>query len=69
MEGCTLILHSDGLSEASNSQGEMFGMQRLEAVIGDAHPKRPLALLKEAVEQFTGGRPQEDDISVVTLKC
>jgi anti-sigma regulatory factor (Ser/Thr protein kinase) len=67
--GDTVLLHSDGLAEAHNSQREMFGFPQVAALTGEASDGEALIdrLLKE-LQEFTGpGVDQEDDITLVTL--
>jgi serine phosphatase RsbU (regulator of sigma subunit)/anti-sigma regulatory factor (Ser/Thr protein kinase) len=67
--GDTVLLHSDGLAEAHNSEREMFGFPRVAALTGEASDGEVLIdrLLKE-LQEFTGpGVDQEDDITLVTL--
>jgi serine phosphatase RsbU (regulator of sigma subunit)/anti-sigma regulatory factor (Ser/Thr protein kinase) len=67
--GDTVLLHSDGLAEAHNSQREMFGFPLVAALTGEASDGEALIdrLLKE-LQEFTGpGVDQEDDITLVTL--
>jgi serine phosphatase RsbU (regulator of sigma subunit) len=64
------LFYSDGLVEAHDSQGEMFGFPRLRALIAELGEERSLetVLLKE-LERFTGeGWEQEDDITLLTLR-
>jgi CheY-like chemotaxis protein len=69
LEKKTLVLYSDGLTEATNKKGESFGHHRLEQVIETSSSGSPLDSIREAVEQFIGDDAPEDDISVVTLQC
>ncbi|MCX7627301.1 MAG: fused response regulator/phosphatase [Methylophilaceae bacterium] len=64
----TLVLHSDGLTEARNASGEIFGGQRLEQALETSHASKPLDGIRAAVEEFMGACDPEDDISLVTLK-
>jgi serine phosphatase RsbU (regulator of sigma subunit)/anti-sigma regulatory factor (Ser/Thr protein kinase) len=67
--GDTVLLHSDGLAEAHNTDREMFGFPRVAALTGEAADGEVLIdrLLKE-LQEFTGpGLEQEDDITLVTL--
>jgi phosphoserine phosphatase RsbU/P len=69
--GDKLVLFSDGLSEAANSDGEFFDKKALKeflcahAGIGcaDLHAK-----LVEAVEDFSEATEQEDDITMLVLE-
>jgi sigma-B regulation protein RsbU (phosphoserine phosphatase) len=63
------LFYSDGLVEARDSQGEMFGFPRLRALIAEHGEERSLetVLLKE-LERFTGEGWEEDDITLLTLR-
>ncbi|NOX97356.1 MAG: SpoIIE family protein phosphatase [Nitrospirae bacterium] len=73
--GDTLVLYTDGITEAMNKNNEEFGFpQLLEIVRQDslAEGKDKASVLVERVDQeitkFTGGVPQRDDITLVVLK-
>jgi len=70
-EGDVLVVMSDGFNEAANSQGERFGIQRLQEVIA-ANASRSAgkirAALLSAVETFAESTPQADDQTVIVLK-
>ena len=61
----TLVLYSDGVTEAKNVEGEMFGEDRLHAALHTG--QKPFASVKRALGMFIGDRPLSDDISLVTL--
>ena len=69
--GDAALLYSDGLVEAHDPRGEMFGFPRLrELVTEHATEMRSLeeALLEE-LHSFVGeGWEQEDDITLLTLR-
>jgi serine phosphatase RsbU (regulator of sigma subunit)/ketosteroid isomerase-like protein len=71
--GQSVLFYSDGLVEAHDPKGEMFGFPRLRALVaehGDEEEERSLGdfLLKE-LYSFTGeGWEQEDDITLLTLR-
>lgn len=67
--GDTVILYTDGISEATAAGGELFGMERLVDAIGRAEPtpKSVLASILTAVRDFTGGEEQSDDITLVCV--
>jgi phosphoserine phosphatase RsbU/P len=69
--GDSLIFFSDGIADAENSAEEMFGDDRLKAVVkkhqGKAASKIADAILAE-VSKFQGGRERFDDETVVVLK-
>ena len=65
------LLYSDGLVEAHDPQGEMFGFPRLRALIAEhADGERSLGdFLLEELYSFVGeGWEQEDDITLLTLE-
>ncbi len=67
---CTLFYYTDGVSEAMNEAGQLFGTQRLREVIAGATQPDPDALLKQvqsAVRDFRGSAPQSDDITMLAL--
>jgi len=68
--GEAALLYSDGLVEAHNPKGEMFGFPRLRALITEHAEKRTLAdSLLEELYSFVGeGWKQEDDITLLTLR-
>jgi serine phosphatase RsbU (regulator of sigma subunit)/ketosteroid isomerase-like protein len=68
--GEAALLYSDGLVEAHDSEGDMFGFPRLRTLIAEHGAKRLLGeLLLEELYTFTGQRwEQEDDITLLTLR-
>jgi len=68
--GEAALLYSDGLVEAHDAQGAMFGVPRLRALIAEHGEKRSLGdLLLEELYSFAGERwEQEDDITLLTLR-
>ena len=68
--GEAALLYSDGLVEAHDPEGDMFGFPRLRALIAEHGEKRLLGdLLLEELYSFTGERwEQEDDITLLTLR-
>jgi serine phosphatase RsbU (regulator of sigma subunit) len=68
--GEAALFYSDGLVEAHNRKGEMFGFPRLRALIAEHGEERSLGnLLLEELHSFVGeGWRQEDDITLLTLR-
>ncbi len=68
--GDTILLHSDGLVEAHNAAGDMFGFPRLQDIV--ARSRGGEQLIDEclaALEAFVGHDwEQEDDITLLTLQ-
>jgi serine phosphatase RsbU (regulator of sigma subunit) len=69
--GEAALLYSDGLVEAHDPKGEMFGFPRLRRLVAEHGEERSLGdLLLEELYSFTGeGWEQEDDITLLTLRC
>jgi PAS domain S-box-containing protein len=70
--GESVLFYSDGLVEAHDPEGEMFGSPRLRSLVAehDGEEERSLVtLLMKELYSFTGeGWEQEDDITLVTLE-
>jgi serine phosphatase RsbU (regulator of sigma subunit)/predicted ester cyclase len=68
--GESALFYSDGLVEAHDPKGEMFGFPRLRELMAEHGGKRSLGdLLLEELYSFVGeGWEQEDDITLLTLK-
>ena len=66
-----VLFYTDGLVEAHNPQGEMFGTPRLRGLLSE-RPEGGRSLsstLMEELKRFTGESwEQEDDITLLTLK-
>ena len=70
-EGDVLVVYSDGLPDAQNRGEEMFGVSKLLKIIQQEAPAGSLALeqsLLQAIEEFTQGVPQTDDITFVIVE-
>jgi predicted ester cyclase len=66
-----VLFYSDGLVEAHDPEGEMFGFPRLHALVAEhAEEERSLGdFLMEELYSFVGeGWEQEDDITLLTLR-
>jgi serine phosphatase RsbU (regulator of sigma subunit) len=65
-----VFFYSDGLVEAHDPKGEMFGFPRLKALIAEHAKERSLGdFLMEELYSFVGeGWEQEDDITLLTLR-
>jgi serine phosphatase RsbU (regulator of sigma subunit)/predicted ester cyclase len=69
-EGNCVLFYSDGLVEAHDPTGVMFGFPRLRALVAQHGEERTLGnLLLEELYSFVGdGWEQEDDITLLTLQ-
>jgi predicted ester cyclase len=68
--GEAALFYSDGLVEAHDPDGQMFGFPRLRALIAEHGEERSLGdFLLEELYSFVGeGWEQEDDITLLTLR-
>lgn len=70
-EGDVLVLYTDGVTDALNSQGEEFGLQRLEACVQD-HLQQSAQEIVQAIEnrisEFVGDEAPFDDLTLVVAK-
>ena len=68
--GEAALLYSDGLVEAHDPEGEMFGFPRLRALVAEHGTERSLGdfLMKELYSFVGEGWKQEDDITLLTLR-
>lgn len=65
--GDFITIFTDGFSEAMNSARELYGMDRLKAMVGDCNvqPKDLGECLLADVRQFAGDYPQSDDMCLL----
>lgn len=69
-DGDTLIAYSDGLIETVDEGGEHFGDERLVAVLSKPDLRRScFDELVQRVEEFRGGVPRFDDVTLVEIAC
>jgi sigma-B regulation protein RsbU (phosphoserine phosphatase) len=65
------VVYSDGLTDAENPQEEMFGNERLLEIIQREAPSGSRAVEQgflKAIEDFTQGMLQTDDITFVVVE-
>ena len=70
--GDIVVLYTDGITEAENSQGEEFGMERLSAVIRRDSSLPAESLMNnifQSAEDFCQGVGFNDDATVLIVKC
>lgn len=69
--GDTLLLYSDGITDARSATGEVFGLERLEQCV-QAHaaldPDALIEAVNAAVSEFSGGRTPSDDQTSVAIR-
>ena len=69
--GETLVLYTDGVTEAMDAQGHLFAAPRLEETLQRLAHQRPFHLLTKLVEDvqaFSSGGVQADDITLLALQ-
>ncbi len=71
--GDVFVFYTDGVIEAHNKQRELFGFERLEAVIAgcadlDLLPQQIIERIIAAVSAWSAGMPQHDDIALMVLR-
>ena len=70
--GDTLFLYTDGLTEAENSEHELFGMQRIEQAIAQWKAEMTAAeqveAMQAAVATFVGEAEQSDDLTLFAIR-
>lgn len=67
--GETIVIYTDGISEAHNSQDQQYGMERLRDVVRRT-PSTPSVLGKailDEVHQHAAGSPPHDDITLMVF--
>ena len=68
--GETLLIFSDGVSEAQNPHGEEFGLERLIQVLQEQRPgsaRETNMMVHKAVQEFAQEMPQSDDLTCLAL--
>ena len=69
--GDTVLLYTDGITEAMNGDGEQFGVKRMHEVFAANPPENSEQAAKAmfgAVRDFVGDTPQSDDITCLVLR-
>ncbi len=69
--GDIIVLYTDGVIEAMNSNLQEFGEERLKSIIIKNKEKPAKAILEtilESVSKFTGNAPAHDDLTLIVMK-
>ena len=69
--GSTLFLYTDGLTEAHNAKHELYGYERVDALMShcaDMSPKEIVDAAIAGVEQFVGDTEQSDDLTLLAIR-
>ena len=71
-KGDRLFLYTDGVTEAEDKDGNLFGEERLEAVLRDNIGKNTVRLIdvvKKQIDDFSQGTEQSDDITMLVIQA
>ncbi len=69
--GDKIFQYTDGVTEATNAENELYGMTRLQGVLSRHAQQSPKAILqsvKADIDRFAGEAPQFDDITMLCLE-
>lgn len=69
--GDTLFVYTDGVAEATNSENELFGMERMIDSLNkkpDADPEELTCNVSEGITAFVGKADQFDDITMLAVR-
>jgi sigma-B regulation protein RsbU (phosphoserine phosphatase) len=69
--GDLILFYTDGVTDMTNAEKEPFGEERLRAALAntpDASVEKVLQTITQAMEDFRGNAPQEDDITLVVAR-
>ena len=69
--GDKIFQYTDGVTEATDSQNELYGMSRLSEVLNAAKDKKPeeiISAVKADIDTFVNEAPQFDDITMLCLE-
>ncbi len=67
--GDSLLLYTDGVTEAAAPDGEQFGEARLHEVFGALSPRELVEAVYAAVRGHTGEAAHGDDVTLVALRA
>ena len=65
-----LVAYTDGITEAANQDGELWGEQRLESLLrscGSQKPEQIINSILDEVSAFASGQAQQDDMTLVVM--
>jgi serine phosphatase RsbU (regulator of sigma subunit) len=70
--GDTIVLVSDGVVEARNPAGELFGFERLEQLLAQTlglnRPEQIVEYVMDEVHSFMDGAEQHDDMTLIAIQ-
>lgn len=68
--GDQVVFYTDGITEARNPEGELYGLERLDSALRRCRPDGPalVRVVLSSLELFTDGHPADDDRTLVVAK-
>jgi serine phosphatase RsbU (regulator of sigma subunit) len=66
-----LVAYTDGITEAANSSGDLWGLERLESLLRSCSRMTSGEIVERIlaeVSDFAHGEPQRDDVTLVVMK-
>ena len=69
--GDKIFQYTDGVTEATNVNNELYGMERLGTILNKVKNGTPhdiLPAVKKDIDEFVGEAPQFDDITMLCLE-
>ncbi|MBR1369706.1 hypothetical protein RJ53_09560 [Methanocalculus chunghsingensis] len=67
-----LVLYTDGVTEAENADEELYGEERLEALMTEIRDRDATGIVDaiiDDIKEYAGDTPQSDDITLLVLKA
>lgn len=69
--GDKIFLYTDGVTEATDKDNQLYGMKRLEEILNEnagQTPTKLLSAIRAGLDAFVGDAPQFDDITMLSLE-
>ena len=69
--GDCLLLYTDGVSEATNNDGEEFGIQNLESFVSNNANLSPKSINRKLIaklDEFSSSELERDDVTLLTVR-
>jgi sigma-B regulation protein RsbU (phosphoserine phosphatase) len=69
--GDCILLYTDGITEALDSEGNEFGLERTIEAFRDSAKQGPQAIVSRLIDElrnFVGSTPQNDDITLIAIR-
>jgi len=70
-KGDLLVAYTDGITEAANPSGELWGLEKLESLLRSCSRMAPNEIVERIlaeVSDFANAEPQRDDVTLVVMK-